>query len=165
MAEEGASLPFLSACVILTTQRQLLTMRQIDRLLARAGRNSELTYCECFLDDEDYSFYVKPLTMAQLVEARKSVRKGEQLSDLETSIKLFTIRALNADGTRQYQADAFSVLMRLPLEDLTKLAGAMNTEDEEDEELDIKSPDKGTEGREQPSSGTGRSRKAKPDAK
>ena len=164
MAEEGASLPFLSACVILTTQRQLLTMRQIDRLLARAGRNSELTHCECFLDDEDFSFYVKPLTMAQLVEARKAVRKGETLSDLETSIKLFTIRALNADGTRQYQADAFNVLMRLPLEDLTKLAGAMNTDDEEDQELDIKSPDEGTEGGKQPSSGTGRSRKAKPDA-
>ena len=140
-------------------------MRQIDRLLARAGRNAELTYCECFLDDEDYSFYVKPLTMAQLVEARKSTRKGEQLSDLETSIKLFTIRALNADGTRQYQADAFNVLMRLPLEDLTKLAGAMNTDDEEDQELDIKSPDEGTEEREQSGGGTGRGRKAKPDAK
>lgn len=142
----------------------IFSMRQIDRLLARAGRNSELTRCECFLDDEDFSFYMKPLTMAQLVEARKSVRKGETLSDLETSIKLFTIRALNADGTRQYQADAFNVLMRLPLEDLTKLAGAMNTEEEEEPELDIKSPDQGTVEGKQPSSGTGRSRKAKPDA-
>ena len=142
----------------------IITMRQIDRSLARAGRNSELTYCECFLDDEDYSFYVKPLTMAQLVEARKAVRKGETLSDLETSIKLFTIRALNADGTRQYQADAYNVLMRLPLEDLTALAGAMKTEEEEEPELDIKSPDEGTVEGKQPSSGTGRSRKAKPDA-
>ena len=107
---------------------------------------------------------MKPLTMAQLVEARKSVRKGETLSDLETSIKLFTIRALNADGTRQYQADAFNVLMRLPLEDLTKLAGAMNTEEEEEPELDIKSPDEGTVEGKQPSGRTGSSRKAKPDA-
>ena len=124
-----------------------------------------MTYCECILDDEDYSFYVKPLTMAQLVEARKSVRKGETMSDLETSIKLFTIRALNADGTRQYQADAYNVLMRLPLEDLTALAGAMKTEEEEEPELDIKSPDEGTVEGKQPSSGTGSSRKAKPDAK
>ena len=107
-------------------------MPQIDRLLARAGRNQEMTYCECFLDGEDFSFYVKPLTMAQLVEARKSFKKGVELSDLETTIKLFTLRALNADGSRQYQADAFNVLMRLPLDDLNKLAGAMNVEEEEE---------------------------------
>ena len=140
-----------------------MDQRQINRLLARAGRNSELTHCECFLDDEDYSFYVKPLTMMQVVEARKSAKKGESLSDLESSIKLFTLRALNADGTRQYQADAFNVLMRLPLEDLTKLAGAMS-EDEEEPDLDLKSSDERTEEGTSPDSGTGRGRKAKPDA-
>ena len=140
-----------------------MDQRQINRLLARAGRNSELTYCECFLDDEDYSFYVKPLTMMQVVESRKSPKKGESLSDLESSIKLFTLRALNADGTRQYQSDAFNVLMRLPLEDLTKLAGAMS-EDEEEQDLDLKSFNERTEEGTPPDSGTGRSRKAKPDA-
>ena len=54
--------------------------------------------------------------------------------------------------------------MRLPLEDLTKLAGAMNTEEEEEPELDIKSPDQGTVEGKQPSGRTGSSRKAKPDA-
>ena len=143
----------------------IFPMPQIDRLLARAGRNQEMTYCECFLDGEDFSFYVKPLTMAQLVEARKSFKKGVELSDLETTIKLFTLRALNADGSRQYQADAFNVLMRLPLDDLNKLAGAMNVEEEEETELDIKSTDAGTEERNESSSGTGRGRKAKFDAK
>ena len=121
-------------------------MRQIDRLLQRAGRNQELEYCEVFLDDEDYSFYVKPLTMAQLVEATKSVKKGETLTELEQTVKLFVLRALDQNGQRQYQADAFNILMRLPVEDLNKLAGAMKmtTTDAEEPELDIKSLSEGT---------------------
>lgn len=137
-------------------------MRQIDRLIARAGKNNELTFCECKLDDEDYSFYVKPLTAAQFVEAKKSMRKGQEMSDLEVSIKLFVLRALDANGNRQYGNEDFHLLMKLPIEDLTALAGAMNMDAEEDEglTLDLKSSDEGTgEGR-RPSGGTGRGRKA-----
>ena len=136
-------------------------MRSIDRLLARAGKNNELTYCECFLDDEDYSFYVKPLTMIQMVEARKSHRKNEELSDLEMSVKLFTLRALDANGNRLYQSDAFNVLMRLPMDDLLKLIGAMSDEKEEDVALDLKSADEGAEAGEPVDSGNGRSGKAR----
>ena len=139
-------------------------MRNIDRLLARAGKNNELTYCECFLDGEDYSFYVKPLTMMQMVEARKASRKNEELSDLEMSVKLFTLRALDANGVRQYQSDAFNVLMRLPMDDLLKLVGAMSTGEEEEAELDIKSTDEGAEAGQPVSGGTGSSRKARKDA-
>lgn len=140
-------------------------MRNIDRLLARAGKNNELTYCECFLDDEDYSFYVKPLTMMQMVEARKSHRKNEELSDLEMSVKLFTLRALDANGNRLYQNDAFNVLMRLPMEDLLKLVSAMTPEDEEEDvALDLKSADEGTEEGKPSGSGNGRSGKARKNA-
>ena len=138
--------------------------RDIDRLLARAGRNNQLTFCECFLDDEDYSFYIKPLTSMQMVEARKSGRKNEELSDLEMGVKLFTLRALDANGNRKYQADAFNVLMRLPVEDLVKLIGAMSDEEEEDGSLDLKSPDATVEEGDSTDSGTGRSRKARKDA-
>ena len=141
-------------------------MRQIDRLLQRAGRNQELEYCEVFLDDEDYSFYVKPLTMAQLVEATKSIRKGETLTELEQTIKLFVLRALDANGQRQYQADAFNILMRLPIDDLNKLAGAMKmTKDEEEPELSIKSLNDGTEEGGQPDSRVSSGRKARSNTK
>ena len=141
-------------------------MRQIDRLLQRAGRNQELEFCECFLDDEDYSFYVKPLTMAQLVEATKSIRKGETLTELEQTIKLFVLRALDANGQRQYQADAFNILMRLPIEDLNKLAGAMKmTKGEEEPELDIKSLNEGVKEGESASSGADSGRKTRSNAK
>ena len=139
-------------------------MRTIDRLLARAGKNNELTYCECFLDDEDYSFYVKPLTMMQMVEARKSHRKNEELSDLEMSVKLFTLRALDANGNRLYQADAFNVLMRLPMPDLLKLIGAMSNDEEEDVALDLKSADEGAEAGKPADSGNGRGGKARKNA-
>ena len=134
--------------------------RQIDRLLARAGRNNEMTSCECFLDGEDYSYYVKPLTPAQFNAATKVNRKGEKPSDLEASVTLFMLRALNADGTRQYQDDAFNILMRLPMDDLTKLTNAVPDEEGDDAELDIKSASEGVETKGNGDSRTVSSRKA-----
>ena len=120
--------------------------RQIDRLLRRAGRNNELTYCPVVMDDgEDYSFYMKPLTAMQVRESQKSSKPGVELSQLEAAVKLFTLRALDENGQKQYQADAFSVLMRLPWEDLAMLTSAMNLGGEDEgEALDIKSPEEGT---------------------
>ena len=137
--------------------------RQIDRLLERAGRNNELKYCECFLDGEDYSYYVKPLTPAQFEEAQKGSKKGETNSSLAAAVKLFALRALNADGTRQYQADAFPVLMRLPMDDLTELLNATG-EEGDDTQLDVKSVGEGTEEGEPVSCGIGGSGEARKNA-
>lgn len=117
-------------------------MRNIDRLVARAGKNNAMTYCPVSLDGEDYSFWIKPMTMAQVVEARKGP-KGVEMSEIETSIKLFVLRALNENGSRQYSPADYDVLMRLPMDDLLVLSGAMNNavsaDAGEDEALDIKS--------------------------
>jgi len=117
-------------------------MRNIDRLVARAGKNNAMTHCPVSLDGEDYSFWIKPMTMAQMVEARKGP-KGVEISEIETSIKLFVLRALNENGSRQYSPADYDVLMRLPMDDLIVLSGAMNNaviaDKGEDEALDIKS--------------------------
>lgn len=117
--------------------------RAIDRLAARAGRNNDLIKCPCELEGgEDYTFYIKPLTMVQIVESRKG-KKGAENSDLETSVKLLTLRALDANGVRVYQSDAYDILMRLPVRDLMALVGAMNDaekDDEAEDTLDLKSP-------------------------
>ena len=101
-----------------------------------------MTYCPVSLDGEDYSFWIKPMTMAQIVESRKGP-KGVEMSEIESSIKLFVMRALNENGSRQYSPADYDVLMRLPYDDLLVLSGAMNNavkaEEEEDEALDIKS--------------------------
>ena len=161
--DEGKSVAAFPFCLRYSDYAAtIFTMQQpaIERLKAKVGRNNELTYCECFLDDEDWSFYVKPLTMIQMVEARKSYRKNEELSDLEMSVKLFMLRALDANGNRIYQSDAFNLLMRMPMPDLLKLISAMSAEEEEDVALDIKSADEGVETGKPVSSGTGRSGKA-----
>ena len=122
--------------------------RQIDRLLKRAGRNNELTYCPCVMDDgEDFSFYIKPLTAMQLRDSQKGAKPGVELTQLEAAVKLLTIRALDENGQRQYQADAFNFLMRLPFDDLIKLTTAMGFGGEEEDGgvLDIKSSEEGTE--------------------
>ena len=54
---------------------------------------------------------------------------------------MFIKKALDESGRPQYQADALPVLMRqLSMETASKLMGAMNTEEEEEEapELDFK---------------------------
>lgn len=140
-------------------------MRQIDRLLARAGRNSEMRHCKCFLDGEDYSFWVKPLTMLQIVESQKPIRRNETPSEVEVAVQLFMLRALDANGKRIYTPDAFNILMRLPVEDINVLIGAMREEEEEETDLDLKSLNDGTEKGGSSDSRTGGSRKTKSDAK
>ena len=142
--------------------------RDLDRLLLRAGRNNELRYCECIFEDgEDYSYYVKPLTAAQMAEAQKGEKKGEVYApdSLDFAVKLFCLRALDANGNRKYQADAFSTLRRIPLEILTVLVGAMNVAGEDEEApLDMKSGAESTEESTGDIGGASRSRKIRPTA-
>ena len=72
----AAYLPLTSELMLLCKHN--LLMQDLERLLARAGKNNELTFCECKLDGEDFSFYVKPMTAAQIVEARKSTKGADR---------------------------------------------------------------------------------------
>lgn len=125
-------------------------MRQIDRVLQFAGQNNALTKCECIMEDgTDFSFYTKPITTAQLNEAQKPNKKGDEITNLEASVKLFILRALDQNGMRQYALADLPFLLGLQAETLNKIVGAMNSTDEEDveiaeagEPLDMKSPKK-----------------------
>ena len=97
----------------------------------------------------DFSFYTKELTSAQINEAQKPTKKGDEITQLESSVKLFVLRALDQNGTRQYALADMPFLMGLPIETLNKIVGAMNVTDEEGveiadagEPLDMKSPKK-----------------------
>ena len=74
------------------------------------------------------------------------------------------LRALDANGNRIYTPDAFNILMRLPVDDINVLIGAMR-EEEEDAGLDLKSLNDGTEEGGSSDSATGSSGKVKSDAK
>ena len=129
-------------------------MRQIERVMQYAGQNNALTRCECIMKDgTDFSFYTKPLTTGQLNEAQKPTKKGDEITQLEASVKLFVLRALDQNGMRQYALADMPFLMGLPSDTLNKIVGAMNTTDDEEEEiadagepLDMKSPKKAVKG-------------------
>ena len=116
-------------------------IRQLDRLLEVAARNNKLTKKSVVLDGDDFTFWHKPMTIDEYQQAKAKSRNPEDA--LETAIRLFVTKALDESGTPQYQADAIPVLQKvLPMEMASKLIGAMQSDEtEEDEELDYKSPE------------------------
>ena len=116
-------------------------MRQLDKLLEIAANENKLTKHELEIDGHDLTFWSKPMTIAEYQAAKKASKDPEDM--LESTARLFIKKALDEGGLPQYQADALPVLMRvLSMQTAAKLMGAMNeTEEEEDIELDIKSPE------------------------
>ena len=115
-------------------------LREIDRLLEIAARNNKLTKRSVEIDGELFEFWTKPMTIEdyQLAKARSK----DPNDQLETAVRLFVSRALDENGAPRYQADAIPVLKKvLPMEFAGQLIGALSADEEEDEELDFKSPE------------------------
>ena len=79
------------------------------------------------------------MTIAEYQAAKKASKDPDDM--LESTARLFIKKALDENGTPQYQIDALPVLTKvLSMATAAKLMGAMNdAEEEEDVELDIKS--------------------------
>ena len=115
-------------------------MRQIDRLLEIAARNNKLNKRSVEIDGELFEFWVKPMTIEEYQLAKS--RSKDPNDQLETAVRLFVSRALDENGSPQFQSDAIPVLNKvLPMEFAGQLIGALNPDEEEDEELDFKSPE------------------------
>jgi len=117
-----------------------LFMSQLDKLIAIAGRENKLTKHELFIDGEDLTFWSKPMTIAEFQLAKKQSKNTDDL--LESTARLFVMKAMDEAGRPQYQTDAIPFLMNaLSLKTASKLLKAMNDEDEEDEvvRFDMKS--------------------------
>ena len=114
-------------------------MSQLDKLLDIAANENKLIRHELEIGGHDLTFWSKPLTIAEYQAAKRASKDPDDL--LETTARLFIKKALDESGRPQYQADALPVLMRnLSMETASALMGAMNDkQEEEDEELDIKS--------------------------
>ena len=115
-------------------------MRQLDRLLEVAARRNKLTKKVVELDGEDFTFWHKPLTIDEYIESKTQSKNPDEL--LENAVRLFVNKALDESGNRQYQVDAVPVLKKvLPFDLATKLVGALQAEQEEEEPvaLDLKS--------------------------
>ena len=115
-------------------------MRQIDRLLEIAARNNKLTKRSVEIDGDLFEFWVKPMTIEEYQLAKS--RSKDPNDQLETAVRLFVSRALDENGSPQFQSDAIPVLKKvLPMEYAGQLIGALTPDEEEDEELDFKSPE------------------------
>ena len=116
-------------------------MRQLDRLLEVAARKNKLTKKVVELDGEDFTFWHKPMTIAEYTEAKAKSKNPEDA--LEAAIRLFVSKALDESGTPQYQSDAIPVLQKVvPMDLASRLVGALQSGDEEEDEpvdLNIKS--------------------------
>ena len=120
-------------------------MRQLDKLLEIAALENKLTKHELEIEGHDLTFWSKPMTIAEYQAAKKASKDPDDT--LESTARLFVKKALDQNGSPQYQADAIPVLMRvLSMQTAAKLISAMNAEsDEEDIELDMKSPESSAE--------------------
>ena len=115
-------------------------MRQLDKLLEIAAQENKLTKHEIEIQGHDLTFWSKPMTIAEFQAAKKASKDPDDL--LESTARLFVKKAMDEGGNPQYGSDAVPVLMRvLSMATAAKLMGAMNDSGEEEEvELDIKSP-------------------------
>ena len=120
-----------------------MARQDLERLKAVAARNNKLIKKQVELDGEDFTFWHHPLKIAEYQEAKASSKNPEDA--LETAVRLFVSKALDANGNQQYQVDAVPILQRvLPMEMATKLVGALQGSGEEDIDLDMKSSEEPT---------------------
>lgn len=105
-------------------------MRAIDRLLKVAGTDRKI-FKEVTIKGEDFSFYMKPLTIAEQQSAQK-LAKTDDANDF--ALQLLVKKALDQDGQPMFQADAVPLLRNsIEKAGVEKLLLALieNNEDEE----------------------------------
>lgn len=114
-------------------------MNQLEKLQAIAGQENKLKKHDLFIKGHDLTFWSTPLKISEYQMAKKQSKNPDDL--LESTARLFIKKAVDANGVPQYQIDALPVIMgALSMETASKLLGAMNESDEEEElNLDFKS--------------------------
>ena len=118
-------------------------MRAIDRLLKVAGTDRKI-FKEVEIKGEDFSFWMKPLTIAEQQSAQKTA-KSDDANDF--AIQLLIRKAMDENGSPMFQADAGPMLRNaIEKAEVEKLLLALIREDEEEAPpLEMKSPKKAVE--------------------
>jgi len=111
-------------------------MRAIDRLLKIAGTERKI-YKEVEIKGEDFSFWMKPLTIAEQQSAQKQA-KSDDANDF--AIQLLIKKAQDENGAQMFQADAAPMLRNaIEKSEVEKLLLALIREDEVEGEIEMKS--------------------------
>ncbi len=118
-------------------------MRQIDRLLKYAGTDRKL-HKSVWHNGQDWSFYMKPLTIAEQQRATKNSRTDDPT---DFALHLLCDKAEDENGQKQFVAASDLPVMRNTIEkaclDKLMLAIIQQDEEAEEEQLDMKSSDEG----------------------
>ena len=114
---------------------------KLDMLLEIAAEENRLVKYPVEIAGRDFTYWAKAATAVEFQAAKRASKNKDDL--IEQSIQLFILRALNEDGSRQYDASAYPVLKRLGMDNLTKLVNADPEEDLEVGQVNIKSTSKG----------------------
>ncbi len=110
----------------------------LDRLMEIAGEMNKLTKHEVTIAGRDFEWFSKPMTIENVTAAKSKAKNKED--ELEQAVRMFISRALDANGNQKYGEDYVTPFMKiLPLSVVTDMLGAMNSDEEEGEEIDMKS--------------------------
>ena len=111
-------------------------MRAIDRLLRVAGTDRKI-FKEVEIRGEDFSFWMRPLTIAEQQSAQKTA-KSDDANDF--AIQLLIKKAQDENGQPMFQADAAPMLRNaIEKSEVEKLLLALIREDEVEDEIEMKS--------------------------
>ena len=118
--------------------------RQIEKLKRIAAKEMVLTKHELFIKGEDLTFWSKPTTIDEYNLATNACKN--KTDQIEQTARLFIMKALDKSGQQQYQADALPWLTgQLSLKTTTRILQQLEVDVEEEEELDMKSDQEGSE--------------------
>ena len=105
-------------------------MRQIDRLLAAIPMDRKRK--EFWIKDQDFSFWMTPLTIAERAKAQKQA-KSDDATDF--ALQLLVAKAQDENGEPQYNVGDIPVLRnRLPAKKVEEMMLLLLGETEESEE-------------------------------
>ena len=111
---------------------------QYEKLKQLIDIENKLVKHEIEIEGLDFTFWTKPNTIGKYRAAKAASKDPEDL--LEVTARLFIKNALDESGEPQYQIDALPLILnKLSMESASKLMGAMNSDEEDEVETDLKS--------------------------
>ena len=112
----------------------------LEKLQALVDLENKLVKHEVSLKGIDFTFWSRPITISKYKAAKAASKDADD--QLETTARLFIKSALDEDGNLQYNIDSLPLLIsQLSMSSAAKLMSAMNPDEEEDTNLDMKSPE------------------------
>ena len=110
----------------------------LEKLQALIDLENKLIKHEGEIKGIDFTFWSKPASINKYNAAKAAAKNPEDA--LETTARLFIKCALDENGQQQFQVDALPLQMsQVSMTSAAKLMGAMNSEEEDDTDLDLKS--------------------------